>query len=370
MSLKARLLKLKYYLFGGGRKIKLSDFKELSPIDPERGISLVHEDRSGKLYVRRDLQSYDIERYKYLKKRPVAHTPGVYFLEENEGVLSLIEEYIVGESLEFLLKKKGLMDENKVIDAAQQLCLILNDFHRCKKPITGHELTAGNVKVSVNGVVSLLEMNMEKYNRPNAKVENLPAAECYAAPEKADPKADGVLMDIYSLGVLMNVLLTGKHPDEQLHEGKLTHIIRSCTAVKPEERPQSAKELRAALMAVKKSLGFKDRLSSWNRYLLPGFRSKNTYVSFFSLCAYPMLIYISLFLNFTGAGAFGMLSRIVFLIGVLALVLFNGNYMEIRRKLPLTKSRRKFFRALGILLYNGVILLAIYGLLQAVEAIF
>ena len=121
---------------------------------------------------------------------------------------------------------------------------------------------------------------------------------------------------------------------------------------------------------MKKSLPFKKRLSSWNRYLLPGLRSKNTYVSFFALVAYPMLAYVCLFLNFTGTGAINMLSRFVFFLAVIALVLFNGNYLEVRRKLPLTKARRKFFRAVGILLYNAILLLATYGLLLGIAAIF
>lgn len=371
MSIKAKLLKLKYYLFGSGRVLKLSDFRELSMIDEERGISLVHEDRSGKVYVRRELKEYDPDRYEYLKKRPVAHTPQICFFEEHEdGSLSLIEQFIVGESLEFTMKKKGLMDENKVIDHARQLCTILSDYHRCKTPIVNHDLNPANIKVSVNGVVNLLETNIEKYNRPNAKVTDLPAPERYNAPEKGGANASGVLCDIYSMGVLMNVLLTGRHPGDGLAEGRLADIIARCTAIDPAERYRSAAELRDALTAVKKSLPFKKRLSSWNRYLLPGLRSKNTYVTFFALVAYPMLIYICLFLDFTGYGAIGMLSRIVFCLAVLAMVLFNGNYLEVHRKLPLTKSRRSFFRALGILLYNAIILLISYGLLMGIEAIF
>lgn len=371
MSVKAKLLKLKYYLFGSGRVLKLADFKELSMIDAERGISLVHDDRSGKVYIRRDLKEYDLERYKYLKKRPVAHTPKICFFEEHEdGSLSLIEQFIVGESLEFTMKKKGLMDENKVVDHARQLCTILSDYHHCKTPIVNHNLNPANIKVSVNAVVNLLETNIEKYNRPNAKVTDLPGAERYAAPEKGETNASGVLCDIYSMGVLMNVLLTGKHPEDQLAEGRLAELISKCTALNPAERYQSAAELREALTQVKKSIPFSGRLSSWNRYLLPGLRTKNTYVSFFALVAYPMLIYVCLFLNFTGYGAIGMLSRIVFCLAVIALVLFNGNYMEICRKLPLTKARRDFFRAIGILLYNAILLLVTYGLLMGIEAIF
>ncbi len=53
--------------------------------------------------------------------------------------------------------------------------------------------------------------------------------------------------DIYAVGVLLNVMLTGKHPSEKLADGKAGKIVRKCTAINPNERYQSAKNLAAAL---------------------------------------------------------------------------------------------------------------------------
>ena len=356
-----RLKKLKYYLFGERKALTLKNFRELSEIDADRGLSLVQDDRSGKVYMQRQLKQYDLAKYQYLKKRPVDNTPKIALLDETDGVLTVIEEYVPGDSLEFILKKKGVMDDNKVIDIARQLCVILNNFHHCKSAITGHNLNAANIKISVNGTVMLLETNVEKYNRKDAKVDDLPASDRYYAPEKSNPDSCGVLMDIYSLGVLMNVLLTGKHPEDGITESALRAVIEKCTAPCPNDRYANAMELNDALAAVKRSFSFRERLSSWNRYLLPGLRGKNAHVSFFAVMAYPMLIYICFGLNYGSTVAFGFLNRLVVFLCVMALVLFNGNYLNVQKRCFLTSSRRRFLHWLGMLLVNAFIIALTYG---------
>ena len=53
--------------------------------------------------------------------------------------------------------------------------------------------------------------------------------------------------DIYSLGVLLNIMLTGKHPSRELASGRLGRIVQKCTMVNPEKRYKSALYLMEAL---------------------------------------------------------------------------------------------------------------------------
>ena len=53
--------------------------------------------------------------------------------------------------------------------------------------------------------------------------------------------------DIYAIGVLYNVMLTGQHPSVTMASGKAGRIVRKCTAVNPNERFQTATELWTAL---------------------------------------------------------------------------------------------------------------------------
>ena len=56
----------------------------------------------------------------------------------------------------------------------------------------------------------------------------------FAAPEQYGLSQSGPQADIYSLGVLMNVMLTGEHPSRKLADGRLGRVVQRCTQVNPE----------------------------------------------------------------------------------------------------------------------------------------
>ena len=69
----------------------------------------------------------------------------------------------------------------------------------------------------------------------------------FAAPEQYGLSQSDERADIYSLGVLLNVMLTGKHPSKKLVSGKMGRIVRRCTMVNPKERYQNVHSLMRAL---------------------------------------------------------------------------------------------------------------------------
>ena len=69
----------------------------------------------------------------------------------------------------------------------------------------------------------------------------------FAAPEQYGISQSDERADIYSLGVLLNIMLTGKHPSRGLADGRMGRIVQKCTMTAPEKRYQSAKALLEAL---------------------------------------------------------------------------------------------------------------------------
>lgn len=69
----------------------------------------------------------------------------------------------------------------------------------------------------------------------------------YAAPEQYGIAQTDERADIYSLGVLLNIMLTGKHPSKELASGRLGRIVQKCTMVNPKKRYQNVLYLMEAL---------------------------------------------------------------------------------------------------------------------------
>ena len=59
---------------------------------------------------------------------------------------------------------------------------------------------------------------------------------------QSDPRAD-----IYAVGILINVMLTGEHPSKRLAEGRLGRVVERCTRVNPERRYPDILRLMEAL---------------------------------------------------------------------------------------------------------------------------
>ncbi len=58
----------------------------------------------------------------------------------------------------------------------------------------------------------------------------------FAAPEQYGLGQSNTRTDIYSLGVLMNLMLTGQHPSKKLAEGRMGQVIQRCAQVNPSKR--------------------------------------------------------------------------------------------------------------------------------------
>ena len=69
----------------------------------------------------------------------------------------------------------------------------------------------------------------------------------YAAPEQYGIAQTDARAELYSLGVLLNLMLTGKHPSQALASGRLGRIVQKCTMVNPEKRYKNVLYLMEAL---------------------------------------------------------------------------------------------------------------------------
>ncbi|MCC8046653.1 MAG: serine/threonine protein kinase [Clostridiales bacterium] len=229
----------------------LSYYRPVADIRAEHGISLVQDDRSGKFYVKKCLTVYNAEMFRALQEHPIPGTPKIYAAIEDAGkaVLTVIEEYLPGDSLQELLDTRGIFPEAQVISIALELTSIVRSLHQSEPAIIHRDIKPSNVLLTPDGQVKLLDFNAAKFAASDEQGRDtvLLGTRGFAAPEQYGFAASSVQTDFYAIGVLMNVLLTGKLPAEQMAEGSLSEIIATCTQIDPKNRYASAEALIQAL---------------------------------------------------------------------------------------------------------------------------
>ena len=217
--------------------------KKLSEKNDSQVYLIKHKQLDKKLILR--FSDVAIPLYSLLKTITFENLPTVFEVYSLSDCQTIIEEYIdgitVGEALEsgtfnYDGAKKIIID---ICDALE--VLHTNGFvHRDIKP--------ENIIISNNGTVKLIDFNASRINKPIASKDTTVLGTIgYAAPEQFGISQTDARADIYSLGILLNVLLTGHHPSDKIVNGLAKSIVLKCTQIDPNKRYQTVKQLRRAL---------------------------------------------------------------------------------------------------------------------------
>lgn len=232
-------------------RARLSYYQELSPLNAAHGVMLVRHSESGALFVKKVLSHYQPAIFETLKAHPLPGMPRIIEAVEDEDRLIVIESYIPGRTLQEELDVGTRFSRERSLEIGGALCTILQSLHALG--IIHRDIKPSNVMLTEEGSVKLLDMDAAKIHRPQEERDTqLIGTKGYAAPEQYGFGSSGPATDIYALGVLMNVLLTGAFPGEKMPEDSLLHaMIERCTRLEPAGRYASAEELQAAISAIR-----------------------------------------------------------------------------------------------------------------------
>lgn len=226
--------------------LEIMSFEEVDYIDGREDIVIV-KDENERRFVKKILSTYDKSVYRYLMENPVEHMPRILGVYEGANYLLVIEEYIEGITLDRMLEQESLSKE-LAVNIAKDVCVILKDLHSRENPIIHRDVKPSNIMITKEGERILLDINVAKWVKEEAEDTRLLGTLYYAAPEQLGYgfSASSEKTDIYAVGVLLNVLLTGKLPKEEKAGGTLWNIIERCISLNVEER-FSDQELIVAL---------------------------------------------------------------------------------------------------------------------------
>ena len=229
--------------------LELSLLEEVERIDGRDDIILVRDKEDGRYYVKKLLTTYDRSIYDYLLDHPIYHMPKIIRIYESNNCLIVIEEYVDGITLADSMEREGSVNLKDAVQIISCICDVLKVLHGLPTPIVHRDIKPSNIMITNDGEVFLLDMNVAKWYDPDENDDTrYMGTQCYAAPEQVGYglSASSTKSDIYALGMLFNVMLTGKFPKEEKAPGKAWDIIEKCINLNADDR-YSAEELSDAL---------------------------------------------------------------------------------------------------------------------------
>lgn len=193
----------------------------------------------------------------------------VYDVAEIDGRHFLSMEFIKGEELSSLLRRIGRLPADKALQIARQICAGLAAAH--DSGILHRDLKPSNVMIDADGNARITDFGLAGLVEDFRDDEINAGTPAYMAPEQFDDQPPTVRSDIYSLGLLLYELFTGKRAYDAPTLGELIKLRRSdttpttptslvkdldpviervidrCLQRNPTDRPSSALQVAAAL---------------------------------------------------------------------------------------------------------------------------
>ena len=196
------------------------------------------------------------------------HVCRVYDVGEYQGEHFISMEFVRGEELSSLLKRIGRLPQDKAIEVARQLCAGLAAVH--ERGVLHRDLKPANIMLDEHGEVRITDFGIAALasELDRRETSGTPA---YMSPEQLEGHELSAKSDIYSLGLVLYEIFTGKRAFEAASLQELIRLRRSdstptspasivpeldplvervifrCLERDPAKRPASALQVAAAL---------------------------------------------------------------------------------------------------------------------------
>ncbi len=183
----------------------------------------------------------------------------------------LVMDYIEGEDLRQRMERQGNITEDEAILLGASICDALTYLHTRKPPILHRDIKPGNVKITPDGHIFLVDFGLAKVLHGNQATTTGARAMTpgYSPPEQYGTARTDPRTDIYSLGATLYAALTGIIPEDGLARAmdntqltplrkrnskvsrRLAAAIEKAMGIDPADRFQTAEEFKRALLGSK-----------------------------------------------------------------------------------------------------------------------
>ena len=157
---------------------------------------------------------------------------------EWEGREYLVREYVEGISLAEWVDTRGPRPPRQVRETALSLCRVLEDLHSQNPPVICRDVKPQNVIRDEKGRCHLIDLGTARRYRAERREDTVfLGTQATAPPEQFGYQQTDQRSDVYSLGMLMRFLLTGRVPGAAgplaATDGRSGRLRRVCGAAVP-----------------------------------------------------------------------------------------------------------------------------------------
>jgi eukaryotic-like serine/threonine-protein kinase len=187
----------------------------------------------------------------------------VFDAGEDAGRPYIVMEYVEGETLADVLRRRGALPTEEAAEIAAQVAAGLAHAHA--QGLVHRDVKPQNLLVSGDGRVKIADFGVARSDDLSKLTQagTVLGTAAYLSPEQAAGSEVGPASDVYSLGVVLYELLTGRTPyrfDSLADLGAprkppppppaLADVVARCLAADPSERPSAAEVERELLRSV------------------------------------------------------------------------------------------------------------------------
>ena len=192
----------------------------------------------------------------------------VFDIGDAEGVPFLTMEYVDGEDLASLVRRIGRLSADKAIEIARQICAGLAAAH--ERGVIHRDLKPANLMLDSTGRIRITDFGLASIAASIEASDVRAGTPAYMAPEQLEGKEVTAKSDLYSLGLVLYEILTGKRAfnattlPELIRQREssvppspstlvrdldplIERVILRCLEKDPAQRPVSALQVAAAL---------------------------------------------------------------------------------------------------------------------------
>ncbi len=207
----------------------------------------------------------------------------MYHLSKEEATHYITMEYVRGEDLKSMIRMMGQLSEGQTIFIAKQVCEGLTEAH--KLGVVHRDLKPQNIMIDKAGNTKIMDFGIARSLKGKGITDAgvIIGTPEYMSPEQVEGKGVGQRSDIYSLGIILYEMVTGRVPFEgdtpfsvafkhktetpddprkinpQISED-LNRLIMKCLEKDKEKRFQNAGELHAELDQIEKGIPTTERV--------------------------------------------------------------------------------------------------------------